>query len=304
MAVTGASGFIGKRLLRYLHEAGAEIVAITVDGRPTEPLDAFEFPIERMVCPDVAALGETVAAAGARHIVHLAAFVSTRRDAESLAESTRWNVLGTLSLLSACAKLGVERVVLMGSCEEYGQNTIPFQTNVAPDPLSPYGASKAAATAYARMFYSSFGVPTVVLRPSVVYGPGQSPRMLISQVMHALAEGRTIDVTAGAQTRDFVYIDDVVDHIGSALVLDGITGGAWNVASGEVVTVRDCLHRIERISGRTGLIDYGARPYPDREIFHYQLEMSQTYLRFGWRPHVSLDDGLRRTWASITGGAN
>jgi nucleoside-diphosphate-sugar epimerase len=299
IAVTGASGFIGRGLVEYLHAQGADVVAITVEPRPTAPLDALGFTLERHVVADISRLGEAVKQAGAEHIVHLAGYVSTRRTVEALRESTQWNLMGTLALLEAAADMHAKRVVLLGSCEEYGQNIAPFQTDAAPDPLSPYGASKAAITAYARMFSSSFGLPTVVLRPSVVYGPGQSPRMLISQVMQGLAEGRSIDVTAGEQTRDFIFIDDIVRYIGDALTLDHIAGDVWNAASGEVVSVRECLERIERITGIHGLIRYGARAYEDRETFQYQLDMSRTYARFGWRPHLPLTRGLELTWAAI-----
>jgi nucleoside-diphosphate-sugar epimerase len=187
----------------------------------------------------------------------------------------------------------------MGSCEEYGQRNRPFDAALATIPNSPYGASKAAATAYARMFYGSFQLPTVVLRPSVVYGPGQSPRQLISMVFQALADNRTIAVTEGSQTRDFVFIDDVVDSILIALTASGIEGDAWNIGSGEIVTVRTCLEMIEAITGRPGLIQYGARPYLDSERFHYEPKVDGTFEAFNWRPSVMLEEGLRRTWAAV-----
>ena len=299
IAVTGASGFIGLQLLRGLHEAGAEIVALLVGGKPTAPLDSLPFSVERILVDDVAEIGRAVHQAAARYVVHLSAYISTERSLASLRQTVQSNLLPTISVLTAAAEMGAERVILMGSCEEYSQNASPFDTAVSPDPSSPYGASKAAATAYARMFTNAFRLPTVVLRPSVVYGPRQSSRMLISQVMKALAENRTIDVTEGKQTRDFVYVDDVVNAILHALTASGIEGDVWNVGSGEVVTVRDCLERIERLTGRHGLIEYGKRAYIDREIFHYQLKVEETYAAFSWRPSVMLDEGLRRTWESI-----
>jgi nucleoside-diphosphate-sugar epimerase len=286
-------------LLASLHAAGAEVVAIAVKGRRLERLDTLPFALERIVVEDADAMGEAVRRARARYIVHLSAHISTERSFEALQQTVRENLLPTISLLAAAAESGVERVVLMGSCEEYSHNSTPFDTELANDPSSPYGASKAAATDYAHMFTNSFGLPTVVLRPSVVYGPGQSPRMLISQVMQALAEGRTIDVTEGKQTRDFVYVQDVVDAIVLSLTVPHIEGRAWNVGSGEVVIVRDCLKQIERITGHKGLIEYGRRPYIEREIFHYELKVKETYAAFNWRPSVMLEEGLRRTWDSI-----
>jgi nucleoside-diphosphate-sugar epimerase len=286
-------------LLRALQAVGAQTVAIVEASKHPERLDTLPFPVERIVVEDVAEMAAAVQQAAPAYVIHLSAYISTQRTLASLHESLQRNLLPTISLLTACAGLPAKRVILMGSCEEYSHNFVPFDTALATDPSSPYGASKAAATAYARMFTNSFNLPTVVLRPSVVYGPGQSQRMLISQVMQAIAAGRTIDVTEGKQTRDFVYVTDVVDAVLRALTVPGIEGDAWNIGSGEVVIVRDCLERIERITGTSGLIEYGKRAYIDKEIFHYELKVKETYAAFNWRPSVMLDEGLRRTWETI-----
>jgi UDP-glucose 4-epimerase len=299
VAVTGATGFIGMHLMKRLHEAGAQVVAIAVAGKRAERLDSLSFPVEKIVVDNVAEIGDAIRQAQAHYIINLSAFISNERSLLSVQKAVEQNLLPTISLLAAASETGAKRVILMGSCEEYSHNSSPFDTTVATDPSSPYGASKAAATAYARMFTNAFNLPTVVLRPSVVYGPGQSPRMLISQVMHALAEGRKIDVTEGKQTRDFVYVDDVVDAIILSLTVPGIEGSVWNIGSGEVVIVRGALEQIERITGTEGLIEYGKRAYIEREIFHYELKVKETYAAFNWRPAVMLDEGLRRTWQSI-----
>lgn len=296
VAVTGSTGFIGMHLLRGLHAAGAEIVAIAEAGRHLERWDSLPFPVQRIVLQDPSHIGDAIRQADAPYVIHLSAFVSTERSLPAIDLALRQNLLPTISLLTAAAEMHATRVILMGSCEEYSQKTAPFDTALATDPSSPYGASKAAATAYARMFTNSFRLPTVVLRPSVVYGPGQSDRMLISQVMKALSENRTVDVSAGAQTRDFIYVEDVVQAMIRSLVVPGIEGDVWNVGSGEVVAVRDCLERIERVTGRRGLILYGKRSYSENEIFHYELKVEKTYAAFDWKPSVTLDEGLQKTW--------
>ncbi|MGI4831529.1 MAG: NAD-dependent epimerase/dehydratase family protein [Janthinobacterium lividum] len=299
VAVTGATGFISTALLHALHRAGAELVAIVGKGRRTAVLETLPFPVEFIEVAEVRHMGDAVREAAPAFVVHLSAHVSTERSYQSLAQTLEWNLLSTIDVLTACAQIGVNRVILMGSTEEYGQNAAPFDPHLALDPPSPYAASKAAQTAYARMFHNTFGLETVILRPTVVYGPGQSPRMLISMVMEALAAGRQIDVTEGKQTRDFVYVDDVVDAILLGLVTPGLEGDVWNIGSGEVVTVRDCLERIERITGTEGLVLYGVRPYISREIFRYESELEGTFAALNWRPAVTLDTGLQRTWEAI-----
>ena len=299
VAVTGSTGFIGMHLLRGLHAVGAEIVAIAAADKHIERLDELPFPVEHIIVDDICNLGDAIRRAKAEYVIHLSAFVSTERSLHALDETLRQNLLPTISLLAAAAEVQVARVVLLGSCEEYSQKTTPFDTALATDPSSPYGASKAAATAYARMFTNSFGLSTVVLRPSVVYGPGQSDRMLISQVMKAMSKNRSVEVTRGEQTRDFIYVEDVVKAIIRSLTVSSAEGDVWNVGSGEVVTVRDCLERIERITGRTGLIEYGKRSYSENEIFQYELKVQGTYAAFDWKPSVTLDEGLHKTWESF-----
>lgn len=296
VAVTGASGFTGLHLLRRLHQEGASIIAIVVKGRPTAGLDSLPFAVERVIVEDVDSLGRVIRQTMPNFVVHLNAYISTERSWGSLEATIRWNLLSTISVLTACAEAKVSRVVLMGSTEEYGQNEPPYRTSDSMDPLSPYAASKAAATCYARMFHSSFHLSTVVLRPSVIYGPGQTLRMLIPMVMQALAQDRSIEVTEGMQTRDFIYVTDVVDAIVVALGLPEAGGNVWNIGSGEVVTVRYCLERIEAITGKAGLIQYGKRPYKPLELFHYHPEVQEAYSALNWRPSVSLDEGLQKTW--------
>ena len=299
VAVTGSTGFIGMHLLRGLHAVGADIVAIAAADKHIERLDGLPFPVEQAIVDDICNLGEAIRRAKAEYVIHLSAFVSTERSLHALDETLRQNLLPTISLLAAAAEVQVARVVLLGPCEEYSQKTTPFDTALATDPSSPYGASKAAATVYARMFTNSFRLSTVVLRPSVVYGPGQSDRMLISQVMNAMSKNRRVEVTRGEQTRDFIYVEDVVKAIIRSLTVPSAEGDVWNVGSGEVVTVRDCLERIERITDRTGLIEYGKRSYSENEIFQYELKVQETYAAFDWKPSVTLDEGLHKTWESF-----
>lgn len=297
--VTGASGFIGVHLLRALHRAGADITSVVTPDRNSTRFEALPIPVRRVVVEDVGRMGAVVEEIKPRYVIHLNAYISLERSLKAVRESIHTNVLSTIDLLTSCVEVNADRVVLMGSCEEYGQKFCPFDPSLAPDPNSPYGASKAAGTAYARMFHGSFHLPTVVLRPSVVYGPEQSPRQLIPMVMHALANGRPIDVTAGRQTRDFVYIDDVVDAIMMSLTEPDVVGGTYNVGSGEVVTVRQALEMIERITCMNGLIRYGARPYAQSERFHYEPVIDETHKVLHWRPSIMLAEGLTQTWKSV-----
>ncbi len=297
--VTGASGFIGMHLVKALVRAGAKVISVVTTDRNSPRFEEVPLPMRRIVVENACKMGDVIRDVSPRYVIHLNAYISLERSLKAGRESIQTNVLSTIDLLTACTEVKADRVVLMGSCEEYGQKYCPFDPSLVLQPNSPYGASKAASTIYASMFYGSFHLPTVVLRPSVVYGPDQSPRQLISAVMDALAHNRPIDVTAGRQTRDFVYIDDVIDSVMLSLKVEAVVGGTYNIGSGEVITVRETLEMIERITGRKGFIQYGARPYAESERFHYEPALDETFKALHWRPSVMLKGGLEQTWKSI-----
>jgi nucleoside-diphosphate-sugar epimerase len=298
VVVTGATGFLGGHVSKQLQAAGAAVIAVVDRNRGSRHRSPAQ-SVETLYFDRPDKLVATVRAARPDYVVHLHAVVTTERSAAAVQRTLEANLLPSLDLMVACDEMKVKRLILMGSGEEFGPVTGPFDEYTIADPPSPYGASKAAVTGYAKMFHRAFNLPVVVLRPSVVYGPFQAPRMLVPQVMHALREGREIAVTEGRQTRDFIYVEDVARGILAALTAPGVDGGSYNLASGEVVTVKDCLSRIEAISGRSGLIRYGAIPYKAGEIFSYEPVAERTYVALDWRPRVSLDEGLAKTWGAL-----
>ena len=118
----------------------------------------------------------------------------------------------------------------------------------------------------------------MTLRLTDTYGPDDERAKLLPFLLQAARSGTELSMSPGEQRVTFVHVDDVVDAILLALVTPGLTGEVWNVGSGEVVTVRDCLERIEALTGKQGLVLYGARPYIAREIFRYESEVERTYV--------------------------
>jgi UDP-glucose 4-epimerase len=298
VAVTGATGFLGGHVVRQLKEANAEVIAVN-DRHRTVSRHSANCDVETVWFDEPAELAPAVQSTLPDYVIHLHAAITTARDQAALEQTVETNLLPSIALMMACIEMKLKRLILMGSGEEFGLVTGRFDDHSNANPPSPYGASKAAVTCYAKMFSNVFQLPVVVLRPSVIYGPCQAPRMLIPQVMHSLFAGKEIAVTAGMQTRDFIHVDDVARGIVSALTVSGIDGRSWNLGSGEVVTVKHCLSRIEAITGCSGLVRYGAIPYKKGETFAYEPLVEETYAAFGWRPSISLDDGLASTWTAL-----
>jgi nucleoside-diphosphate-sugar epimerase len=139
------------------------------------------------------------------------------------------------------------------------------------------------------------GLKATVLRPSVAYGPGQAPDMLVSALVAALVAGQEMPMTAGEQTRDFVYVDDVVDALVRAAGTDAAVGRIINVGSGVPVRIRDVAQLAEDLTGAQGLVKLGALPYRPGEQMDYSLDVSLARELLGWTPSTSMKDGLRRT---------
>jgi len=299
IAITGANGFIGSHLLKRLLSIGCDAWAVVPTGECVDRLELL-LPAERIRrFSGAAALGEAVFVLQPDVVFHLGALIRNHRTLEAFHDTLEWNLLSTLGLYESLTRSRLTRLVQIGSCEEYGRQPTPFKEVLAPDPASPYSASKAAISSYARMFYNCFDLPVTVLRPSVVYGPWQSPSMLIPEVITALLAGREVATTEGRQTRDFLYVDDLVEAAMRSTQAAETVGAALNLGSGETVTVRSCVEMIEDLIGRTGLVRFGARPYNSYEIWDYTPDTTLARNLLQWEPRTSLRDGLKLTIAAF-----
>jgi nucleoside-diphosphate-sugar epimerase len=297
--ICGASGFVGQRAAKLLHSAGARVVGIA-RAPPSTHDSAVELLALDMA--DARALRELVCNLKPQLIVHLAA---TRRLAETvtaLRESYELNVAITLNLLEAClAGVSPERLVFLGSCDEYGCGKVPFEESMREAPVTPYGASKLASTQLLQLAARCHGFPAVILRPSVVYGPGQPPTMFLPALIGALLRGEEFAMSPGEQTRDYVYIDDLVEAIASGLALTIPAGTIINVSAGSPIQLRQLALMVAQCvgSGAAELLRPGALQYRTAEPMEYWVSNACAGRLLGWQPHTSLEAGIARTVASL-----
>lgn len=284
--LTGATGFLGRRLAARLVEAGHSVYALCLPGEAAPPgVTALPGDVT-----DAAAIATALEQARPARIFHLAA-VGVTDPALAPAETCRVNVLGTIHLLEAARALDVQRLVLVGSSFEYGAR----RAEELLDPLNAYGASKAAAWAYARAAFNAWNAPVVWARPFQVYGPGQPAHTLIPAAIRAALSGADFEMTGGEQQRDFIYVDDVVDGLLALAEAPGIKGHAFDLGTGQLHRVRDVIARIWALTGATGQIRLGARPYRPGEVPALPAAVERTRRVVGWEARVGLEEGLRRT---------
>lgn len=290
--VTGATGFIGRHLLEALGASGADVAVIVRDA-------GCAASTARKYVGDVhdASFIKNVMQDWLPNVVFHAAGARARvlgRDA--FTETLETNLFGSLNLLFAANEVpSLERVVVLGTAEEYGNNTAPFNEMMRESPISAYSFSKQCASHLAQLMYRSFGLPVVVLRPSVVYGPAQCSDMFVPALIQSLLRGQAFDMTPGEQTRDFVFVEDLVDALLRAGYCKGIDGEIINVGSGEPVVISRLVEHVENFVGCTGLVRRGALNYRIGEPMEYWLDISKAKNMLDWVPQTSLVNGLART---------
>jgi nucleoside-diphosphate-sugar epimerase len=299
--VTGGAGFIGSHTAQELVRRGHSVVVLDDfssghEGNLAAIAGAFE--VRRGSVADADAVRE--ACRGANWVIHLAAQVSVPRSVKDPIATNRINVEGTLNVLTAARDAKASRVVLASSCAVYGDSLeLPKTESMMPVPISPYGVSKLSAELYAQVFARTGGLETVSLRYFNVFGPRQDPGSPYSGVLSvfcaALRDGAPVTVYGdGEQSRDFVYVDNVVQANLRACEAPNASGLVLNIGTGERHTLNQTLKLLENISGRPALAQYA--PARAGDIRDSQADIALARQKLGYEPTVGFEEGLRRTW--------
>jgi nucleoside-diphosphate-sugar epimerase len=201
------------------------------------------------------------------------------------------NAGGVVSLLEALKGRQVTRIVLVGTCHEYGQR----EALEGLDPYNAYTASKIAAWAFGRMYWRAEGLPVVTVRPFQVYGPGQPPRALVPAAIRAALAGEDFAMTPGQQRRDFIYVEDLVDGLLAAAEARGIEGASLDLGTGTGHAIRRVVERIWLMTDAAGQLRPGALNHRPGEAMSLIADAERTYQLTKWRATTPLETGLRAT---------
>lgn len=299
--VTGGAGFIGSALVRRLLAGGARSVVV-IDNLLTgkeanlaEVRGQIEF--HKADIRDYEAIAPILK--GADAVFHLAAIPSVPRSIDDPVPSHEVNIDGTFHVLRAAAEGGVKRVVYAASSSAYGgSEVLPKTESMAPAPQSPYAVQKLTGEYYAQVFYKCFGLETVALRYFNVYGPRQDPSSpysgVISLFIRAITERRAPVIFGdGEQSRDFTFVEDVVDLTLKAARAPGVAGKVYNAGNGNRYTLKQVWRTLEQIEGVR--IDPVYGPPRAGDVRHSQADVTAAVRDLGLKPRFSLEEGLRRT---------
>jgi nucleoside-diphosphate-sugar epimerase len=302
--VTGGAGFIGSNLTEALLKQGHSVRVLDdfstgkrenlVFAESGFPLEVIEGDITQLkVCRS--AMKEV------EFVFHEAALPSVQQSIEDPLTSNRVNVEGTLNVLLSAKGAGVKRVVYASSCAIYGDDpTLPKKESMTPQPLSPYALQKYIGERYCRLFSQLYNLETVSLRYFNVFGPKQSPTSVYAAVIplfiDALLRGRSPVIFGdGEQTRDFVYIDDVVQANLLAMSSQPLSGEVINVASGRSFSLNQLVTILGDVLGSKVLPDYEGPRAGD--IRHSRGDIRRGKRLLHYLPRGEIKTGLERTLA-------
>lgn len=313
--ITGGCGFIGRNLIRNLQDEGGHRIRIidnlSVGSREdldtvctfsevSSPTPGMSSGVE-LIVGDI--LDEKLAVEvteGVDIIVHLAANTGVAPSVKNPRFDCITNIVGTLNYLEAAREHTIKRFIFASSGAPAGECEPPIHEELPPHPVSPYGASKLAGEGYCSAYFRTFGVETVCLRFSNVYGPLSSKKnSVVAKFLKSALEGKTLEIFGdGKQTRDFLYVEDLVRAVRLAGTVDGIGGETFQIATSQETTVGEMTEL---------LISVFKEMVPDKNIqVHYaepQLgdvsrnfsDTSKALKSLGWRAEVELAAGMRKT---------
>jgi UDP-glucose 4-epimerase len=305
VVVTGADGFIGSHLTEALVKVGAKVRALCIynslgsrgwlDGLTSDVADQIDF-----VLGDVrdARLVESLCE-GQQVIFHLAALIAIPYSYKAPESFVDTNVKGTMNVLEAVRRHGCERVISTSTSEVYGTPaTLPIRETHPLQGQSPYSASKIAADKMCEAYHCSFDVPVVTLRPFNTYGPRQSARAVLPTMLEQLIRGKkTITLGALAPKRDLTFVSDTVDGFLRAGLAQGVNGDTIQLGTGRSVSIAELFEIAKRVVGSDAIVEQAQeRLRPGKsEVMVLESDPAYALKRLGWKPQVSLEEGLSRT---------
>ena len=295
--VTGGSGFIPSHLVKRLLTEGARVYVIIKYNSVIDNLRLLnlwnDVEVVEADISNVDSLSQ-VEKIKPEIIYHMAAYNHVGDSFLHVSEALHCNGIGTANLLE-CYR-DYERFIYMSTSETYGNQTkVPFQESMTPFPISPYAVGKYTGELYARMMQHVHGLPIVVLKPFNTFGPFQSPRAVIGEMIIKCLKGQEILATEGMQTREFNYVDNVVDGLMAAGQSKQGVGEVINLASGEEISIKDLILMIYKLSDSKSELKIGALPYRPTEIWRMSGDYGKAKNLLGWSPKVPFEEGLKRT---------
>ena len=299
--VTGGAGFIGSNLVDELLRRGHSVVVLDdLSTGNEENLAGVRSAIDLRIGSVIDLATVQSACVDVDYVIHLAARTSVPKSVKDPLETNSVNIDGTLNVLVAARDAKVRRFVYAASSAAYGETpTLPKIESMPAEPISPYGVTKFVGELYAQVFGRVYGLENASVRYFNVFGPRQDPTSqysgVLSRFMLAILKGEPLVIYGdGEQSRDFTFIDNIVDETLRACEAPGASGKVFNGGTGTRVSLNEVAKLLEKIAGKKIQTKY--EPPRDGDIRDSQADISLARKILGYTPCVLFEEGLKRTW--------
>ncbi len=286
--VTGASGYLGTRLLNRLRQKGEFTIFAA-----SHKLGNSSF--QHLDISDVNELKKVIRKFKPHIVFHLAANVDLSRDFDVAKKCIDINILGTLNLLEALRQNPPERLIVASTEEVYGNNPPPFKEFQLPKPPSAYSISKIVSEHLCHLYAQELGFYLTIFRIATFYGPESTLNRFIPQIIYKALNNENIPLNSGQKKRDYIYVDDVIDALIIAMGTKKAKIELLNLGGGKSYRLKDVVDLIIKITGSRSRIILNAIPERLNEAEEWLMNIDKAYREIGWQPKTSLDNGIKRT---------
>lgn len=290
LLVIGGTGFIGRSVVESAVDR--DFVVTILSKNPTRKIANVEY-----IVADIADRQALLGQLKDKHfdyVINLGGYVDHSRYFEGGGSVYTTHFLGVKNLVDCLATSLIKTFVQIGSSDEYGSNPAPQRESQREAPFSMYSFAKVSATHFLQTLHQGEGFPAVILRPFLVYGPGQNAQRFLPQIIQNCLDDSNFPVSRGEQLRDFCFIDDFVRAVFLALDNTNAYGQVINISSGDPTSIKDMVEKVVNLlSG--GQPEFGRIPYREGENMSLYADISRANSLLQWKPEITLEQGLKET---------
>ena len=296
--ITGGAGFIGANFVYKFLELKNIVVVAERKGANLWRLEKVKKNITlfSVDLTDAKTVEKLIAKIKPDIVIHLAAYGAYQRFQQDISLTIDTNLKGTINLVNACQKVGVEAFINTGTNSEYGIKNKPMKESDILEPDNLYGITKSATSQYCQMMAKKFGFPVVTMRPFAVYGPFEEKGRLIPDIIKACLANTELTLSSPKSVRDFIYIDDLIEgYLAAIKNIEKIKGEIFNLGSGKQYSIQDVVKIVKKMTKSTINPQYGTIKKVQTEPTIWMANISKAKKMLDWKPKHNIEQGLKKS---------